>query len=242
MDDRVCRSSALRRGACCAESRFKNARPELVPHFIDDLVGKLRPAVKHRHHNAENIEARIDARIAQLVEHAVHHGNAFEGSNTRIAAARANRRSAAKGVSVVMDAQRRRTIHQDHVEPLRFQHGLQQPRQGEQVIFHSRQFQIRRRTNPLRWERRPAASKAVSLILSSRLPSPSRTRYALAPSVFSRPRPLVAVGLRVEIQQEHALAERGQGTAARLTAVVVLPTPPFWLATAITVGWHPPEF
>ena len=41
------------------------------------------------------------------------------------------------------------------------------------------------------------------------------------------------VGLRVEVEDADALARRAARAAARLTVVVVLPTPPFWLMTAI---------
>ena len=41
------------------------------------------------------------------------------------------------------------------------------------------------------------------------------------------------VALRVEVDHEHPLAELGQG-GGELTVDVVLPTPPFWLATTIT--------
>ena len=41
------------------------------------------------------------------------------------------------------------------------------------------------------------------------------------------------VALRIDVDQQHAPLGRGE-RAARLTAVVVLPTPPFWLATAMT--------
>jgi hypothetical protein len=39
------------------------------------------------------------------------------------------------------------------------------------------------------------------------------------------------VALRIEVDQQHALADSAR-QAERLTAVVVLPTPPFWLVTA----------
>src|ERR1700690_3208460 len=58
---------------------FKNPRSELVPNLIDDLVGELGAAVEHGHHDAEDVEARVDPRVPQLAEHAVHHRDAFEG-------------------------------------------------------------------------------------------------------------------------------------------------------------------
>ena len=61
------------------------------------------------------------------------------------------------------------------------------------------------------------------------------TRYALAPSTFSRPTPLVALawGSRSNSNTRWPRALR---QAARLTAVVVFPTPPFWLATAMILA------
>ena len=41
------------------------------------------------------------------------------------------------------------------------------------------------------------------------------------------------VALRVDVDEEDASVREGE-RAARLMAVVVLPTPPFWLATAMT--------
>ena len=39
-----------------------------------------------------------------------------------------------------------------------------------------------------------------------------------------------ALPLRIQIHHAHALPHLGQAGTARLTVVVVLPTPPFWLA------------
>src|ERR1035437_865244 len=56
----------------------------------------------------------------------------------------------------------------------------------------------------------------------------------MPPGVFPNPRPLVALacGSRSNSRTRRPTAAT---QAARLTAVVVLPTPPFWLATAITL-------
>ena len=40
------------------------------------------------------------------------------------------------------------------------------------------------------------------------------------------------VALRIDVDEEDALVRRAASDAARLMVVVVLPTPPFWLATA----------
>ena len=39
------------------------------------------------------------------------------------------------------------------------------------------------------------------------------------------------IALRIDVDEQHALFGEGE-RAARLMVVVVLPTPPFWLATA----------
>ena len=46
---------------------------------------------------------------------------------------------------------------------------------------------------------------------------------------------LAGVGLGVNIDQKHAFALMGQTPAASETLVEVLPVPPFWLATEITI-------
>ena len=46
------------------------------------------------------------------------------------------------------------------------------------------------------------------------------------------PEPGRCVGLRIEIDDERRRPASARNQAARLTAVVVLPTPPFWLASA----------
>ena len=51
----------------------------------------------------------------------------------------------------------------------------------------------------------------------------------LSPSRFSAPRPLVALACGSRSISRTRL-RRSARQAARLTAVVVLPTPPFWLA------------
>ena len=64
--------------------------------------------------------------------------------------------------------------------------------------------------------------------------SPSSTSVIDAPSVrLSTPQPIVALpcgSLSISSTRRWVAASE----AARFTAVVVLPTPPFWLATAMT--------
>ena len=50
--------------------------------------------------------------------------------------------------------------------------------------------------------------------------------------LVSDPEPRGGVALRVEVDDQDPVAELGEGRP-RLTAVVLLPTPPFWLATAM---------
>ena len=68
---------------------------------------------------------------------------------------------------------------------------------------------------------------------SARVPSPISGRHTPPPSAFSRPSPLVALAWasRSTNSTRRPCAAR---QAARFTDVVVLPTPPFWLATAST--------
>jgi len=64
--------------------------------------------------------------------------------------------------------------------------------------------------------------------------SPKRTSYKLGlPGSFFRPTPVVALPCGSESMSKtfRSLAAKA---AARLIAVVVLPTPPFWLLTART--------
>ena len=44
------------------------------------------------------------------------------------------------------------------------------------------------------------------------------------------------VALRIEVDDEHRCRPSSASDAPRLTAVVLLPTPPFWLATAMTLA------
>ena len=48
----------------------------------------------------------------------------------------------------------------------------------------------------------------------------------------ARCRARAGIALRIQVDEQHAPAGRGRARSPRLIAVVVLPTPPFWLATA----------
>ena len=76
-------------------------------------------------------------------------------------------------------------------------------------------------------------SRPVGTICWATVVSPSKTGYMLQPSGGSMPRPLVqfACGSR---SMSSTRWPRSARAAERLRAVVVLPTPPFWLAMATT--------
>ena len=73
----------------------------------------------------------------------------------------------------------------------------------------------------------------VGCITSAICFSPRRTGYIEMPGVFSSPSPSVAWACGSRSTTSTALL-RAESAAARLTTVVVLPTPPFWFAIAIT--------
>ena len=137
---------------------LKNFCAEQIADFADDFVGQFRAAVEHRHHDAENFEARIDAGVAQLAEHAVHHRDAFERV---ILALQRHENAVARGKGVQREnAERRRAINQNHVKPsaVAARAGATARRAADD--FPAAPVPGRRRTNPLRSARLRAARSA----------------------------------------------------------------------------------
>ncbi len=52
---------------------------------------------------------------------------------------------------------------------------------------------------------------------------------------FFQPQAAGGIGLRIKVEQQNPFAQPPRRMPATLTAVVVFPTPPFWLATAMTL-------
>ena len=237
MNDRFAETRRLGKSRAARNHGFKHARPKLIPHFSDDFVGKFRPTIEHRHHDAEDVEARIDARVAQLAEHAVHHGNAFERV---ILALQRHQQTVARRKGVQGEnAQRRRAVNLDHVESLRFQHGLQHAGNAEQMIFHSRQFeiggaQIHFAGNDIK----PLESGAFDFVEQAAFTQQDAIRAVTLG--FFQTQAAGGIGLGVEIKQEHALAQRGEARS-QIDGSGCLAHAAFLVGDRDDFGWHPPD-
>ena len=131
------------------------------------------------------------------------------------------------------DAERRRAIEEDEVE------------RGDRRAAAARAARRRVRWSSARATSisAPARSRSPGMIqrcsqrvgidfVGDRGVAEQRPVDGLCPSIGGEAERAGGIGLRVEVDEEHARA-RAARQAARLTEVVVLPTPPFWLATAM---------
>ena len=215
---------------------------ELVAEMLLELGGDVErervARVVHRAQQALDLEPRVQVRAHFL--HRLHEvGQSFE--RVVLALHRDQHRVRRAEAVEREQRQRRRAIEQDEVvvgrdRRDRRSHLLQrlgervlQPRlalgQVDELDFGAGELAVRRH------EVEAAGRRATRT--SAILRSPSSTWYTVAASArLSMPAPVVALpcGSRSTSSTRRFIAAR---LAARLTAVVVLPTPPFWFATAM---------
>ena len=207
MDDRLAETRRLGELGAARNHGFKNFRAEQVADFADDFVGQFRATIEHRHHDAENLQTRIDARVAQLAEHAVHHRDAFERV---ILALQRHEQTIARGKGVQgQDAERRRAINQDNIKSSAVQNRFERLRDALQMIFEARDFQV--------------GGAQIHFARNDFEPLVSRRLYFFEEISFAEQNAIRArafnffqadaagcVGLRVEVKKQNALAERGE--------------------------------
>ena len=146
--------------------------------------------------------------VAQLAEHAVHHRNAFEGV---ILALQRHEQAVAGGKGVQgQNAQRRRAINENHVEPLLFQNRLERIGDAQQMIFQPRQFQVGGAQIHFAGDHfQPLEGGAFDFVEQAAFAE--QDAIGAGALGFFQAQPAGGVGLRVEVEQQHALAERRRG-------------------------------
>src|SRR5882724_13548342 len=207
MDDRLAETRRFGQFRRARNHGFKNACAEQVADFADDFVGQFRAAIEHRHHDAENFQARIDARVAQLAENAVHHRDAFERV---ILALQWDENAVARGKGIERgNAQRRWAINQDNVKSSAVQNRFERLRDALQMIFHPRHFQIGGAQIHFTWNHR-------KIFVSRRFYFFEKISFAEQNTIrarafdFFQTNAASRIRLRVEIEQQHALAKRSK--------------------------------
>src|SRR5439155_14207964 len=117
-----------------------HALSKVLANFADDLLRKVGAAVEHGHDHTEQLEPGIQAIVMQLGHDTIEHGNAFQGV---ILALKRNQYAVggAQGVERE-DTKRGRAIHQDQIETLGFDDGLNRSPYLLQMILGSRQFDV----------------------------------------------------------------------------------------------------
>jgi len=207
MDDRLAETRRLGKLGAARNHGFKNFRAEQVADFADDFVGQFRAAIEHRHHDAEYLQTRIDACVAELAEHAVHHRDAFERV---ILALQRDENAITRGKSIERgNAKRRRAINQDNVKSSTVQNGFERLRDALQMIFHPRHFQIGgAQIHFARNDFEPLVSRWFDFFEEISFTEQNAIRARAFD--FFQADAAGRVGLWVEIKKQHALAERGE--------------------------------
>ena len=192
----------------------------------DDLVVQAVAHV-HRQQEAFDVERRVEARL-DLADRVEQFGESFEGEVFALHGDQhriGSRENVHRGVS-----QRGGAVDEDVVEA--FAHGVDDAFHDEVSVLHLRQFGVgghqvdRRGQDPEVLHVGAAEDHLVGLFLSGEA-------FVDAFEVDVEAQPRGGVGLRIGVQQQHLFAQQGQ-RCRQIDGRVVLPTPPFWLAKAIT--------
>jgi hypothetical protein len=97
----------------------------------------------------------------------------------------------------------------------------------------------RRRTNPLRWERLPAARRrCFDFVEQAAFTQQNAIRAGTLG--FFQAQAAGGIGLRVEVKQEHALAQRGEARG-KIDGRGGLAHAAFLVGDRDDFGWHPPD-
>ena len=170
----------------------------------------------------------------QLRHDPVEHGNAFQGV---ILALQGHEHSVGRHKGVErQDAQRGRAVHENHVEPLRFEDGLQGLGHALQVVFRSRQLDVRAaQVNLTRNYRQPLKGGVLNLLQQAAL-AQQREVGARAGRLLQT-NATGGIGLRIEVEEQHAPADSGDAggqvdRGGRLTHAALL------VGDGDDFGWH----
>src|SRR4029434_4224927 len=69
LQDRFTEARRFTQTNAARDDGFINALPKMLAHLRHDLLTKVCPTVEHRHDNAAELESRVGAGIAHLLNH-----------------------------------------------------------------------------------------------------------------------------------------------------------------------------
>ena len=190
-----------------------------------DLLSEVRALVVHRHQHAGDVERRIEGG-ADAAQRRDEIGEPFE---REVLAVERNQHGVGGDERVEREQpERGRRVDEDVVEAVAER--VEQARAGDARGGGARRDRSRRRSGCDRRESARGPSTRVSRTNADGIgdvggqglvDGAGRCGLAFEPDAARE------VGLRVHVDEEHALFRQGERGAPRLMAVVVLPTPPF---------------
>lgn len=214
--------------------RLENTFAKMLAHFFHHLVSQLRPAVEHRHHHADELQARVDAVIADLAEDSVDHRDAFQRV---IFALQRNQQAVGGGEGVQREhAERRRAIEHDQIKLAAGDHRLQGRLNALQMVLGAREFNVRAAQVDFAGDDAEPFEGGILNFL--RQPALAQ-QHAISAGAFDLVQSETAggVGLGIKVKEQHAFADSGdaRGEVHRGGG---FPDAAFLIGDSNDFGWH----
>ena len=96
------------------DDRFKDFLTKVLPNLGNHALRQSGPGVEHRHYHTQDLQTRIDAILAHLINHASQHGDALQ--RIILTLQRHDQSIGCRKAIEGHDAQRWGTIEQDNLE------------------------------------------------------------------------------------------------------------------------------
>jgi hypothetical protein len=140
VNDRLSKARRLREARGARDDRFKDLGAKEISNFSDHLLRQTGPSVKHRHDNADQLQARIDLAVLKLFQDPVQHRDPFQ---CVILALQGHEQSMRGDESIEsQNTESGRAIDNDKIKTLRLENRPQNFRQFLKMIFRTSQLDI----------------------------------------------------------------------------------------------------
>lgn len=206
MDDRFTETGGFCEAGCARDDGFEDPFAEVLAYFGDDLLGEAGSAVEHGHDDAEEIEGRVDASVAKLVEQAVNGRDALQ----RVILALERDQEVIGGGQGIQGEQAEggRAVQDDDIELAALANGVEQGAEASQAVFKAAQFEFDAAEIHFAGDGGQSLERGRFDPFHGGAVTEQGTIQASA-FCFLQSQAAGGVGLRVEIDEEHALAGCG---------------------------------
>ena len=179
----------------------------MLAHLAEHLLREPGAAVEHRHHHSEQFEVRVHPGVAHLPQHAVDHRDAFQ----RVILALERHQQRVRGGEGVEreNPQRRRAINHDEVVLARVTHGLKRLLEPVQVVLQPGQLDLRAAQIHFAGDDGQALERGGQDVVREGA-FPQQRAIAAGPLGLGQAHAAGGIGLRVDVHEEHPLAEGGE--------------------------------